>query len=174
MARESKLKPTKESKAYRRNLPHFEVAGSFYFITFRTAAGIFLSDDAKDIVLQTIKFHAGNKYELYACAVMNTHVHVVLQPLRAQAGTPVPQVDISPMYSLAQIMHSIKSYSSKRIKPVLDIDESVWLDENYDRIIRNNEEYNETMNYIRYNPVKAGLVDKPEEYRWLYVKEGHE
>jgi len=24
------------------------------------------------------------------------------------------------------------------------------------------------MNYILYNPVKAGLVEKPEDYKWLF------
>ena len=169
--KQNTLKPTSDFKIYRRNLPHIEVAGSFYFVTFRTALGVFLSDPAKDVVLQAVKFHDNNKYELHACAVMETHVHIVLQPLSAQARTPVPQETQSSVYSLAQIMHSIKSYSSKRVKPILKVKEGVWVAETFDRIIRSDEDYDETMNYVIYNPVKAGLVGTTEEYRWVYVRD---
>ena len=175
--RDTRLKPTTEFRVYRRNLPHVELTGSVYFITFRTTDGFTLSESAKDITFNSIKFHAGKKYELYACVVMETHVHVVLQPLQAQAETPVPPNNKShselftnevAFYSIGQIMHSIKSYSANRIQRVLHKKGAVWLDENYDRIIRDEKECLEKLNYIANNPVKAGLVEKPEDYQWLY------
>jgi hypothetical protein len=45
----------------------------------------------------------------------------------------------------------------------------VWLDENYDRIIRDNNEFQEKMNYIINNPVKANLVETANDYKWLYI-----
>ena len=45
----------------------------------------------------------------------------------------------------------------------------VWLDENYDRIIRDNKEFQEKMNYIINNPVKATLVETAKDYKWLYI-----
>jgi len=45
----------------------------------------------------------------------------------------------------------------------------VWLDENYDRIIRDNKEFQEKMNYIINNPVKANLVESANDYKWLYI-----
>jgi hypothetical protein len=47
----------------------------------------------------------------------------------------------------------------------------IWQDENFDRIIRDSEEYAQKMNYIIYNPVKAGFVAKPEDYKWLFLGE---
>ena len=73
---------------------------------------------------------------------METHVHEVLQPLEESKDT---------YYSLAQIMHSIKSYSANRIQRLLNRKGSVWLDENYDRIIRDDEDYLETTNNINAN-----------------------
>jgi hypothetical protein len=35
-----------------------------------------------------------------------------------------------------------------------------WQDESYDRVIRNNEEYIRTVNYVLENPVKAKLVSR--------------
>ena len=36
----------------------------------------------------------------------------------------------------------------------------VWLDENYDKIIRDNKEFQERMNYIINDPVKISLVEQ--------------
>jgi putative transposase len=154
----SKLKPTTEFRFYKRSLPHFEDPGSLYFITFSTAAELELSDSAKDIVFNSIKYHSGKKYNLHACVVMRTHVHLIFQPMEESKNG---------LYSLAQIMHSIKSYSSNKVNEVMSRKGSVWLDENYDRIIRDDEDYIEKMNYVIYNPVKAGIVNTPEKYEWL-------
>ena len=157
----TRLKPVKEFRVYKINLPHIELAGSIYFITFRTAQEFALFDAAKEIAFTSIKFHANKKYRLYACVVMETHVHSILQPLEESGGT---------FYGLSQIMHSIKSYSANRIQRLLNEKGHVWLDENYDRIIRNDEDYLEKVNYIVNNPLKAGLVEKPEDYRWLFFE----
>jgi REP element-mobilizing transposase RayT len=154
-----RLKPVKEFRVYKRNLPHWEHPGNVYFITFKTADGVTLSEMAKDITLASIKFHSDKKYKLYGCIIMDTHVHCVLQPLEQSKDV---------YYSLAQIMHSIKSYSANRVQKLLDLKGRVWLDENYDRIVRDESEYIEKMEYIMSNPVKAGLVAEPEDYRWLF------
>lgn len=159
----SRLKPIAEFRISRRNLPHWENPGSAYFITFNTATDFVLSDAAKDIVFSAIKYHAQKKYELHACVVMKTHVHVLLLPLKQSRDT---------YYSLAQIMHSIKSYSANRIQRTLGQQGKVWLDENYDRIVRDENAYLEIMNYIVANPIKAGLVNQPEQYKWLYYAGG--
>ena len=44
----------------------------------------------------------------------------------------------------------------------------VWLEERYDRIVRGDDDFIQKMNYIIYNPVKAGLIDTPEKYKWLF------
>jgi len=174
----SRLKPAVEFRTYRRNLPHFELPGSLYFLSFRTADRLTLSDSAKDIVLSSFHFHDKKKYHLHACVIMDDHAHCILQPIdvmkKAQAGTPVPPRPEIPMqpheyHSLAQITHSIKSYSSNRIQKLLNRKSRIWQDENYDRIIRDEKEYLKKMNYIVNNPVKAGFVEEFEDYKWLFV-----
>ena len=171
------LKPIKDFKFYKRNLPHYELRGSIYFVTFKTAEEFTLSEPAKDITLDSVKFHAGKKYRLHSCVIMETHVHVILEPsLVEQASLPaskeLKEGDLT-YYSLAQILHSIKSYSANKIQKLLNKKGNIWLNENYDRLIRDDKEYEDKMNYIINNPVKVGLVEKPEDYRWLFV-EGRE
>ncbi len=42
----------------------------------------------------------------------------------------------------------------------------VWQESFYDHVIRNRKELVERLNYVYYNPVKAKLVDKPEDYKY--------
>jgi hypothetical protein len=46
----------------------------------------------------------------------------------------------------------------------------LWQDENFDRAIRNEEEFLQKINYIINNPIKANLANEYESYKWLYVK----
>lgn len=182
------FQPVKEFRIYRRNLPHWEQPRSFYFITFRTNKNVILPREARNIVIDSIRFHDGKKYKLYACVIMPDHIHLVFQPLEKAKYS---------FYSIAEIMHSIKSYSSKEIiklfkntgkMPVLPntgkmtvlpnipntgkmpVLPNIWLDENYDRIIRDENELFEKMNYIVNNPIRKDLVRNPKDYKWLYVK----
>jgi len=40
----------------------------------------------------------------------------------------------------------------------------LWQPRFHDHIIRNEQDYQETMNYILMNPVRKGLVEKPEDW----------
>jgi putative transposase len=159
LSKDSNLKPSKTAMISRRNLPHWEFPGSTYFITFKTAGGCILDDQSKNIVLGCVKHHSSKKYLLYACVVMSSHVHLIFKPL---------EVSKDSFFGLAQIMHSIKSYSAHRMQKECKIVSNVWLDEKYDRIIRNHDELVEEMSYIINNPVKDGIVKTPEDYKWLY------
>jgi hypothetical protein len=44
--------------------------------------------------------------------------------------------------------------------------EPFWQSESYDRWVRNDVEFRRIERYIEENPVRAGLVSAPEEYRW--------
>ncbi len=157
----SGLKPVNKFRVHKRNLPHWESPGNAYFITFSTAANYELTDGDKNITLSAIKYHSDKKYKLYACVVMKTHVHIILQPLEESPGN---------YFSLSRIMHSIKSYAANRIQRTSKQEGSIWLGENYDRIIRDEDDLSDILDYIIYNPVKAGIVDKPESYKWLYFE----
>ena len=44
----------------------------------------------------------------------------------------------------------------------------MWLDERFDRIVRDEAELMEKWTYIRLNPVKKGLCARPEDWDALY------
>lgn len=154
------FQPVEEFKTYRRNLPHWQSPGSVYFITFRTYKDVVLSEDARDVALSSILFWKDKKFSLYGAVVMPDHAHIILQPLEKAQQC---------FYSLADILHSIKSYSAKKINSLSGSSGTVWLDENFDRIVRDDEELLEKMNYIKNNPVKTGLPEVAADYKWLYI-----
>ena len=160
-------------RVYKRKLPHWELSGSVYFLTFSTVPGLTLSAQAKSIVLDSLRFHDARRYTLFGAVVMDTHAHAILQPLQVPpsgaTGVSAGPCSIGTFYSLSQITHSLKSYSAHRVNRLLQRSGSVWLTESYDRVIRDESDSVEKLRYIVGNPLKAGLVEDPEEYPWLYL-----
>ena len=148
-----------ELRITQRNLPHWELDGSVYFITFNTWEKLELTPEARQVVFSACKFFNKQRYEVFALVVMPNHVHMLIQPwLKSE----------NEFWSLSSIMHSIKSYSSKQIPKVMKHIGTVWQSERYDRISRNEQEFQDNWEYIRQNPVKAGLSTTPEEHPFFW------
>jgi REP element-mobilizing transposase RayT len=130
------------------------------------------------LVRDALLFHAGQKYDLLAWCIMPNHVHLLLKPL--PKGTPPSRrlesgedtagtVAILPaaFHSLAEILHSLKSYTAHQAGKLGLVSGSLWEREYFDRWTRNDEAVEYYRQYIRNNPLKAGLVPTPTEYPWL-------
>ena len=146
-------------KISQRNLPHWELAGAIYFVTFSTWQKLELTPEARQVVLDSCLFFNNQRYKTYAVVIMPDHVHWLMQPL--------PKSDHK-YWTLASIIHSIKSYTSKQVAKVMNHIGIVWQDERYDRIMRDEREFLETWNYIRENPVKANLSEIAERYPFFW------
>jgi len=42
-------------------------------------------------------------------------------------------------------------------------------EESFDHVLRSDESLKEKREYIRQNPMRAGLADRAEDYKWLWV-----
>jgi putative transposase len=142
-----------------RMLPHWELAGATYFVTFNTWERMVLIPEARQIVLEACLFFANQRYRLFSLVVMPDHVHLLLQPLPRSSGK---------YWTLSSIMHSIKSYSAKQIPKVMTHLGTVWQPERFDRIVRSPREFANVCEYIRQNPVKANLSESPDQYPFLW------
>ena len=140
--------------SWRRHLPHFQLSAGYYFITFSTYKRQLLQPSQKDCIFNSIRFLNGKKYELYAAVVLNDHVHMIINPAE----------------TLSKIMHSIKSFAAHEINKAANRKGKLWQDENFDRAIRNENEFLEKLNYIANNPIKANLAERYGDYKWLYIK----
>ena len=61
------------------------------------------------------------------------------------------------------IMHDFKSYTT-RIAWSCGWKGRLWARSFYERVVRSESEFRETCQYILGNPVRAGLVEKTEDY----------
>ena len=92
-----------------------------------------------------------NDYGLFAWVVMSNHVHMVLEPHR----------------SLSETMRWLKTATAVRANRLLGrTGQAFWQREYFDRWIRNKSQFDHVVAYVEANPVKAGLVQRPEDWPW--------
>jgi putative transposase len=170
---------------YERHLPHWQPEDAALFITWRLhgsaprisnwlqkpAAGKafaimdrdldkaatgprwLLDERVAQCVVDALRY--GDKeldlYELEAWVLMANHVHILIQPKAA----------------LPKITKSIKGFSARHANAILGrTGQPFWREESYDHWVRGPKEMGKIFQYIENNPVPAGLVEKPEDYRW--------
>ncbi len=63
-------------------------------------------------------------------------------------------------------MQRWKEWSSKRAKRELGFHEDLWQEEFFDHVLRSSESYREKWDYVRQNPVRAGLVANVDDWPW--------
>ena len=143
---------TDSSHFYRRRLPHYRERDAIYFVTWRLVPGKELSAPERDLIAAELHHRNEQRYELYAFAVMNDHVHVLLRIL-----------DEEP---LEKIIHSWKSFTAHAMQRQHGRRGRVWQDEYFDRIIRDEKEFGQKFDYILGNP----WARWPElrEYLWVW------
>jgi REP element-mobilizing transposase RayT len=145
---------------YRRKLPHLQRDDKRHFVTFCTLGRWVLPDSARYIALKCCLHDNDLKHFLHVAVVMPDHVHLIFTPLVNSAMREI--------YSLAEIMDGIKGASAQLINRKLGRYGRVWQTESFDRVLRSTESLDAKVAYIRDNPVRAGLVAKPEEYPWIW------
>ena len=119
----------------------------------------FMRDDrVAQIVKDTLFYYDGKKYKIIAWCIMPNHVHILIEVFNG--------------FSLSEIIHSWKSFSANQINKLLNRAGQVWMMEYFDRYIRDYEHFDKVVNYIHNNPVKAGIVKSPSEYRWSSAFDG--
>jgi putative transposase len=95
--------------------------------------------------------HIRHEYgmRVFGYVIMPEHVHLLLsEPERA---------------TLAQALQALKVSVAKRAQQKGDV---FWQKRYYDRNVRDHEEFVEKLRYMHRNPVKRGLVEKPEDWPW--------
>jgi REP element-mobilizing transposase RayT len=92
------------------------------------------------------------RYRLHSWVVMPNHVHVMATPLGR--------------WSLADIVHSWKSFTAKEANAILKRSGPFWAREYFDRAIRDEAHHSNAVSYIEANPVRAGLCRSPEDWRY--------
>jgi uracil-DNA glycosylase family 4 len=163
-------------------LPHLKAEGGIYFITFRLDDSLpadvleqldvlpeqersraiersldqghgeclLANPELAGIVRAALLRGADTRYRLHAWSVMPNHVHLVIEPLAEHA--------------LNDILQDIKSFTAHEINAATGRTGTFWQRESFDRLIRDDDEFDRYCAYVRQNPVKARLATSPELY----------
>ena len=117
-----------------------------------------LSDDDFEILAQVIEARRREHgFRLSAWAFLPDHWHAIVGPRYPKT------------VSLA--LESVKVGSTRRINARRRESGLLWQGRFFDRALRTVKEYHETVEYIHRNPVRRGLVVRPEEWQWSSVHE---
>jgi REP element-mobilizing transposase RayT len=150
------LKPQKGSKRLRKG--RVSIDNQHYLITTAVykRKPVFKTLEAAKIVLNSLHWlEAKEKIILDAAIVMPDHLHFV-------AGLK--------QGSLAQLIHSLKSYTAHEMNKFLQRNGPFWQSQYHDHAIRKDEDLNEIVRYTLNNPVRAGLAEDFREYPHWYCR----
>jgi len=127
-------------------------------------------DEFKTLLAEALSRALTNhRFELFAFVFMPEHVHLLVQP-HAESG------------SIAALLGAIKRPMSVRARRMLEVSADplvralmngkpstfrFWQQgPGYDSNLRSWEAVGDVIDYIHMNPVRRGLVERPEQYDW--------
>ncbi len=146
------------SKPHASNLRkgRYSQLGHYYFLTACVAGRrqVFTSRNHAMIVLNAIRWlHAAERFIVDGAVVMPDHLHLVGQ---LGEGT------------LAKVMHTLKSYSAHRLAAA-GVETPVWQNGYHDHGLRDDGDYRVRVQYLLQNPLRAGLVQRVEDYPYVIL-----
>jgi REP element-mobilizing transposase RayT len=94
------------------------------------------------IVKRTLQRYDGELYSLDSWVIMHNHIHLLIEP---KAG--ISHIARTIMDETEGLAHA-----------------SFWVRESYERVVTTDAA--ETAHWIESNPVRSGLVARPEEFEW--------
>ena len=92
------------------------------------------------------------RFLLYGYVLMPDHWHALIW-----TGYPL---------AISRVVQDIKWASATALNRSRGTSGTVWQHQFWDRFVRHPKEFNDRLIYMHLNPVRKGLVAKPEEWRW--------
>jgi REP element-mobilizing transposase RayT len=147
-----------------------------HFATFQIVrwVDIFTRQAYRDIVIDSLRFCQQAKgLEIYAYVIMSNHIHLLIRSDRGKLSDSIREFK---SYTARKILETVDTGSESRRDWMLNLFEfsakqhkrnekyQLWTHENHAEIIYSNHFMDEKINYIHENPVRAGIVEKPEDY----------
>ena len=133
--------------------------GHVYFLTFGTRDRRPVFRDAAPASTMAAALGGGTldgATLFLAWVVMPDHVHLLME--------------LSAPESLSVAVARIKSGSSRRVNAVLQRRGTLWASGYHDHALRSEESLEPVVEYLLANPMRAGLVARPEEYEFAWSR----
>ncbi len=126
-----------------------------FFVSSRTAesAPLFRKEKLAELFVRVILDNRDkNRMQIHEFVIMHDHFHILLTP--------------APEHSLEKCIQFLKGGFSFRAKRELGFEKDVWQPGFNEHRVKDSQDYVTHAEYIRRNPVKAGYVLNPADYKF--------
>ncbi|MEW6469699.1 MAG: transposase [Bacteroidota bacterium] len=149
---------------------------ALHFVTFQVVqwADLFTRKIYRDIVIDSLKYCQANKgLEIYAYVIMSNHIHLMVRSDKEDLSGTIRDLK---RHTSKQIILALEDNSESRREWLRMIfryaakghsrnkEYQVWTHENHAEHIFSQKFIEQKITYIHYNPVRAGIVERPEDY----------
>ena len=145
---------------WRARLPHWRADNVTYYASFRHRRA--LEETERDRLLNNLLKSEGKRWDLVLICILPEVTEMMFTVRESPDGSA---------YELSDILEKAKTRAGKEIIKRSGENFPPFYGESYDRIIRNDEEFEATWEKIVESPVSLELVEDPDDYPWLWVAE---
>ncbi|MBS1839501.1 MAG: transposase [Acidobacteria bacterium] len=141
-------------------LTHRTSPGWTYFVTTKCAQNVSVfqvRENAEILIAKLFEYRDKGHYLLHGFVVMPNHLHLLITPLEST--------------SLERAMQFMKGGSSYAIHKARCTKNEIWQSGFHESRVRDSAEYKVKADYIRFNPITAKLVEKPEDWPYSSANE---
>jgi REP element-mobilizing transposase RayT len=132
---------------------------------------LFTRPQTVDIILNALQYRQQhNGWKVYGYVILENHLHLVVQ-----ADDLLAELPLFKSYTARQLIDYLKECHAERVLKQmaffrkahkLDREYQCWEEGSHPQLIQNTEMLRQKLDYIHFNPVKRGYVDKPEHWRY--------
>ena len=139
-----------------RRLDEIWVTNPIYFITICAHGRLrrLANDDFREIAIEVwrnCEEHYGWSVGRYV--IMPDHIHFFAYDSRVEC-------------TLSKFVGKWKEWTAKYCRRRLDLMMPLWQPEFFDHVLRSSESYEEKWDYVRTNPIRAGLAESADEWKY--------
>jgi len=145
--------------------PHFVTCTTINWIA------LFSSKATANILFESLRYlQENNRIEIYAYVIMENHLHMIVSSQNLSK-----EISNFKSYTARTIIDYLEEKKAKHILDLLhfyklkhktDRSYQLWQEGSHPVGIINDDMMIQRIEYIHYNPVKRGFVDKPEHWRY--------
>ena len=147
-----------------------------YYLTFQVVdwIDVFTRQVYRDIIVESLKYAKENKcLDAFAYVIMSNHIHLIAQSNNGQLSATIRDIK---KFTSKRIIETIQAIPESRMEWMLNRFSfnarqhsrnktyQVWTHENHAVYLYGPKFIREKIDYLHNNPVRAGIVEKPEDY----------
>lgn len=146
-----------------------------YYLTFQIVGwvDIFTRKIYRDIAIESVKYCQQNKgLSIFAYVIMSNHIHLLAQSKYDDLSGTIRDFKNYTSKKFLEVINSKTESRSDWMKVVFEYhgkhkdkqSNQIWTHENHAELIYSQKFIEQKVEYIHENPVRAGIVAKPEDY----------